>query len=89
MVLLVTYDLNQEKNYPNLYKAIQELGEVNKDKDLDSVWFVSTKYTLNACYEHLRKAIDRNDRLFVTVLKRGEYEAWINQTTWDWIRSRT
>jgi len=89
MVLLITYDLNKEpKDYDKLFRAISELGLTRRDPDLDSVWFVSTSYNLKTCYDHLKKAIDNNDRLMITKLNRGEYEYWLSADVAYWISSQ-
>ena len=88
MVILLTYDLNKEKDYPALYKAIKELGDTHRDPDLDSVWFVSTKLTVVQAYNHVGDVMDKNDRLFVTRLHSNEYQGWISDTTVKWLKSK-
>lgn len=89
MVFLVTYDLNKEpKDYAKLFKAIGDLGVTHRDPDLDSVWFVSTTNSLQQVYEHVGRAIDQNDRLFVTKLHSHEYLGWLSKETVTWLNSQ-
>lgn len=86
MVFLITYDLNKEKDYPNLFKAIESLGETFRDTGLKSVWFVSTNLSSDQINLILYPKIDSNDRLFITEV--SQYSGWMHQTTWNWISSR-
>jgi hypothetical protein len=88
MVLLVTYDLNKNKDYPALYQAIKNLGEWVKDPDLDSVWFVSTSLSATDASAKLTPHMDSDDRLFVSRIRTGEYEGWLHRDLWTWISSR-
>jgi hypothetical protein len=88
MVLLVTYDLNKTKDYEAVYSAIKSLGNWVRDPNLDSVWFVSTNYSVEQAYNVVRAATDSDDRLFVTRLRSGEYTGWMNLDIWPWISAR-
>jgi hypothetical protein len=91
-VYLVTWDLNKEKpNYAQARNAfIAHIGRYEhiKDVGLDSVWFISTKWTADQIDADLRTRLDNNDRLIVTLLQRGGHQGWLSQATWDWINSR-
>lgn len=92
MVFLVTWDLNREA--PNYHAARAKLiGRLQqfdhaRDSGLDSVWFVSVNGSADALSEDLQRYIDRNDRLFVTKLVRGNHQGWLSQSVWDWINQR-
>ena len=88
MVQLITYDLNNQKDYSSLYKEIKDLGDWIRDTDLDSVWFVSTSLTVGQTQERLRKIMDDDDNMFITKLNRGEYAGWMNKDIWPWLRAR-
>ena len=91
-VYVVTWDLNKEKpNYNQARTAfIQHLErmENKKDQGLDSVRFVSTVNTANEVDSYLRQKLDKNDRLFVSKLKRGEHQGWLDEEVWKWINAR-
>ena len=87
MVLMITYDLNKVKDYQKLYRAIEALGETKRDKNLDSIWFVSTSYTPIQASEHLRNSTDGDDTHFVCKIKPGERAGWMGKDVWEWIAS--
>jgi hypothetical protein len=94
-VYLVTWDLNREKpNYASAraaFVANLERYEHTKDPGLDSVRFVSTTWDASQIQVDLRKFMDANDKLFVVRLNRDTgtgHEGWLNQTVWDWIKTR-
>lgn len=91
-IYLVTWDLNKEKPHyaqarVQFLSALDEY-ESTKDQGLDSVRFVSTSWTAYQVGEHLRKALDDNDRLVVTLVSRGTHHGWLTKTVWDWINAR-
>lgn len=92
MIYLVTWDLNQEK--PNYAQAratfLERLEKLENHKDpgLDSVRFVSSMSSASEVSDYLRTALDTNDRLVVTTMRRGEYHGWLNKATWEWINVR-
>lgn len=88
MVYLVTYDLNKPgKDYSTLYTALRQYDYI-RDNGLDSVWFVSTNWTANQIYEHLRVHLDRTDRIIITQMRGGEHQGWMHQNIWAWINAR-
>ena len=88
MVYLIKYELNQPgKNYASLYATLQQYQYV-RDNALHSTWFVSTSWTALQVYSHIAPHIDRNDRIFITLLRRGEYYGWMDLNIWTWINAR-
>lgn len=91
-VYVVTWDLNKEKpNYAQARGAFMKLiGEFEnlKDTGLDSVCFLSTGFDQNQIVDHLGQGLDDNDRLFVSRLRVGEYQGWLNEGDWAWIHAR-
>lgn len=88
MVYLVTYDLNKPgKDYSNLYAALRQYQYI-RDNNLDSVWFVSTSWTVSEIYEHLRHHMDTSDRIVITQMRTGEHQGWMHKDIWAWINAR-
>jgi hypothetical protein len=91
-VYVVTWDLNRAKpNYSEARTAfishLQNYQHI-KDGGLDSVWFISTQQSANQIDSYLRQRLDDNDRLFVSLLRLGEHQGWLEQAVWDWINAR-
>jgi hypothetical protein len=70
---LIGYDLNKEKNYPDLIDAIKALSGTWWHH-LDSTWIVVTDKSAVEIRDALRKHIDDDDELLV--VKSGGEGAW-------------
>ena len=81
--ILITYDLYNEKEYPDLYEAIRKLG--TNRRILLSVWIVKSKYSAQTIREYLSNYIDSDDALFVTELL--GYSSWVglDSSISDWL----
>ncbi|CAH0147954.1 hypothetical protein SRABI13_00452 [Erwinia aphidicola] len=73
--VFVTYDLVKTKDYQTLYAAIKALGVWAKVTE--SNWYVRTQYDLETCFNHVRKAMDSDDKLIVIDVS-GNNAHWIN-----------
>lgn len=59
----VSYDLVKHKDYPKLWEALESLGA---KRILESVWFFwHSNTTAVAVCDHLKRFIDKDDRLLV------------------------
>jgi len=86
---MVTYDLNKaDKDYSALYRAMGQLGECHKDPDLDSVWFISTVFSPSQVFNNLASAMDKNDRLFISRIRPGEYTGWLSTNAVSWLAKK-
>lgn len=91
-VYLVTWNLNEEKeNYDK--KRAQFLHRLERfpnisDPRLDSVRFIETNATARGLSVYLREALDKNDRLVITKMNKGEYAGWLSVSVWQWINAR-
>jgi CRISPR/Cas system-associated endoribonuclease Cas2 len=86
MVYLITYDLNKSgQNYQVLYDLLEKYDYI-RDPGLDSVWFISTTKTAEKLAEHIQNVLDENDRIFVTKLNSFEYNGWMHEDIWKWIK---
>lgn len=69
MVLLVTYDLEEDPDYEAVIDAIDRLGaavEVQR-----SVWVVATELDAVSAFDFVAQEITSADRLFVGTLAQG------------------
>jgi CRISPR-associated endonuclease Cas2 len=72
---LISYDLNKDKDYSELYKAIKAYGTWAHIQD--SIWAVVSTSTAEEVFDNLNKHVDKDDSLFV--LKSGRAAKWKNQ----------
>lgn len=85
-VYVVTYDLNNEKNYPRLYDRLKSAGK-EWCKALDSVWFIVSDATSIQLRDYLIAAIDADDMLFVSEVTTNS--AWrLPVAASDWLSAR-
>ena len=91
-VYMVTWNLNQERqNYAAARAAFiaqVESYEHTRDRGLETVRFISTTSTPTQISDYLRLKLDKNDRLFVTRVRKGENAGWLEQDVWTWVNSR-
>ena len=91
-VFVVTWNLNKEGAAYSAARTrfLQQLSgfSYQTDPNLESVAWVSTTLNATQVRDHLRAGMDDNDRLFVSKLNSGEYQGWLQQNVWEWIRQR-
>lgn len=91
-VYVVTWNLNQERsNYANArqdFIAHLDRYQSIKDSGLESVRWVSTNWTAQEVSKDLQLKLDKNDRIFVSKLNKGEHAGWLSKTVWEWIDAR-
>lgn len=86
MIYAINYDLKRPgQNYDALYKAIKGCGDWWHF--LGSTWLVDTNLTAAGIWERIRPHVDANDFFLVIGVTR-DYEGWLSQEAWDWIKSR-
>jgi hypothetical protein len=90
-VYVVTWNLNRETNYAAaraaFIKHLEAYANIN-DPNLESVRFISTNETPSQVSEYLRQKLDKNDRLFVSRVRKNERAGWLAQPVWDWLNAR-
>lgn len=92
-VYLVTWNINKERaNYAQARQAfIKNLDryESISDQGLESVRFISSSKNAGKIYEDLFKALNNNDRIFVTKLTEGNFNGWCDEAVATWLNTRT
>ncbi|MFF7291656.1 hypothetical protein ACFY9N_03900 [Microbacterium sp. NPDC008134] len=85
--LLIGYDLNKQKNYPDLIEAIKGLGTAWWHH-LDSTWLVVTPKSPEQARNVLLTHLDADDELLVIDVT-GQARAWygFNEKGSEWLNS--
>lgn len=87
MIYSINYDLKLPgQNYHALHSAIKECGDWWHY--LDSTWLIDTRLDAQAVWDRLSPHVDNNDRVLVIGIT-SDYQGWLPQEAWEWIRSRT
>jgi len=85
-LILISYDLHKPaKDYPDLYTAIQGLGEWAHP--LESVWLVYTSMTTSQVNSAIAKIVDNDDSYFVMPVTQTAVGR-LPQTIWDWLNPK-
>lgn len=91
-VFVVTWNLNKERsNYDQArreFLAVLDAFEHTKDQGLESVRWISTPITATSVNDRLQDKLDKNDRIFISKVNKGERNGWLSQPVWDWINAR-
>jgi hypothetical protein len=87
-VYLVTWNLNKEPNYAkaraDFIKVLDRYATI-RDRNLETVRFVSTQETAEQLAKKLNAPLDKNDTLIVSRIRVGEYFGWLDPQIWEWI----
>ncbi|AMA58057.1 hypothetical protein [Bradyrhizobium sp. CCGE-LA001] len=92
-LFLVTWDLNKQRaNYTparnNLISYLSNFSHI-KDPGLNSVWFIEAHTTAADMVTKIEQHLHPSDRLFVTLLIRGQCEGYVSDTVVKWVNART
>lgn len=86
MIYAINYDLKRPgQNYNELYAAIKNLGVWWHY--LGSTWLVDTQLNAQTIWSRIAPHVDKND-FFLVIRVSQDYEGWLPQEAWDWIKSR-
>lgn len=58
------------------------------DPGLESVRWIRSSLSADQLTDDLMQKLDKNDRLFVSKLRQGEYQGLVKPSVWDWIRPK-
>lgn len=91
-VYFVTWNINRDKtNYASARAAFLKVVDTyqnRQDGGLETVRFLSTQESADTVSGKLRKALDDDDRLFVSRMTSGQHQGWLDKETWSWINAR-
>lgn len=83
---LVTYDLRKQgQDYDALYERIKACG--NAWHGMQNVWFVHTDRTASDIVNHVRLALDANDKVFVSRINEAAWWGFPAEAD-KWIQDR-
>ncbi len=83
---LIGYDLNKQKNYPDLIDAIKSLSGTWWHH-LDSTWIIVTEKTAVQIRDSLKKHIDNDDELLVARLHGAAAWTGFNSNGSQWLEN--
>ncbi|MDG1286678.1 MAG: hypothetical protein P8P30_03830 [Rickettsiales bacterium] len=81
----ITYDLNNEKNYPKIQKEFEKL---NSHKAAYSFYLVKNTASTKQMLEHFKQFVDEDDTLVVVRIDDVESYRPLKGTN-DWIKQNT
>ena len=80
----ITYDLTQPgRNYNDLYARIRSYPWAHIS---ESSWAIVSQQTAEAVRDHLKQAIDNNDKLFVGTISAPAYWWGMDQQVSTWLQ---
>ena len=83
---VITYDLSTPgRNYDDLYKRIKAYGVWAHV--VESTWMVVTTATATSIRDHLKKALDSNDKLFVGVVSAPAAWTGLDDDMTAWLKN--
>ena len=85
MIYLVSYDLNNEKNYPAIIGAIQKYYD--SCKALRSQWFVCSNESAAEIYVKLKPYVDEDDWLLVSEFTDNQC-GWLSNKAIEWLKNQ-
>ncbi|HIF9218110.1 TPA: hypothetical protein ACX6QF_003657 [Photobacterium damselae] len=81
----ISYDLNNPgQKYENIYSVIRSFGGYNHI--MESTWLVSTSLSASQVFDKFTSYLDNNDKMFISKVNVNEYQGWLDEDTWKWIR---
>lgn len=83
-LFVVSYDLNRNKDYPQLWDEMSRLGG---HRPLESVYFLNVdSQNASELRDHLARFIDEDDQLIVVEFDKKPAHQRARKGTNDWIR---
>ncbi|TON65800.1 hypothetical protein CGH51_23250, partial [Vibrio parahaemolyticus] len=53
---------------------------------MESTWLVSTSLSASQVLDRFTSYLDNNDKMFISKVNTNEYQGWLDEDTWKWIR---
>ncbi|HHC7385129.1 hypothetical protein ACEWBT_21875 [Vibrio parahaemolyticus] len=53
---------------------------------MDSTWLISTSFSAAQVCDKLTPYLDSNDKMFISKVNANEYQGWLENDVWDWLR---
>ena len=86
MVYLITYDLQDVKNYDLISERIEQLG--NCIRPLYSVWLVDTALNILQLHDYIQASVDSDDLFYITSIGTAGVGRLGHSAHWEWINAK-
>jgi hypothetical protein len=86
MILIVSYDLKEIRDYTQFYETLKIQGSWSHY--LSTTWLISTTRTPLQVVDALRPYMGQTDFLLVGEFG-SNYSGWLPKEAWDWIKAQT
>lgn len=84
-VYSVSYDLNNPgQKYEKIHEVLKSFNGYYHI--MDSTWLISTSFSAAQVCDKLTPYLDSNDKMFISKVNANEYQGWLENDVWDWIR---
>jgi hypothetical protein len=88
MILIVSYDLKDVRDYSQLYEMLKRQGTNSWWHYLSSTWLLSTSRTPQEVFEAIKPYLGPQDFVLVGEFNQSNYYGWLPQEAWDWIAAQ-
>lgn len=78
----VSYDLIKRKDYQSLWDELERLGA---HRTQASYWIIAVNNTAQELHDHLKKFVDKDDRLWVSEVTKNHWYSNANAGTNAWL----
>lgn len=89
MICLITYELRTpDMDYTPLYNHIEKETGESAIRVLRDSWWVSIDKQIEIIdlVTDVRRFMGDKDVLFITQIKKNEYNGWLPSSSWDWLQ---
>ena len=89
MILIVSYDLKEIRDYTPFYEMLKKQGTTSWWHYLSSTWLLSTVRTPKEVAEAIKPYMGAKDFLLVGEFDRNNYFGWMPKEAWEWIKAQS
>ena len=88
MILIVSYDLKETRDYAPFYEMLKKQGTSSWWHYLSSTWLLSTTLSVKQVADNLKPYMGASDFLLVGEFG-ANYNGWLPREAWDWIKAQS
>lgn len=81
----VSYDLIKRKDYQSLWDELERLGA---HRTQASYWLIAVNNTAQQLHDHLKKFVDKDDKLWVSEVTKNHWYSNANAGTNAWLAKK-
>lgn len=87
MVYMITYDLNKTgQNYDKVIQAIKDASTGVWCTFWKSSYLIKSNLSADGVSKKITTHLDQNDRLMIVECKTSNYQGWLENDEWDYIK---